>query len=99
MKQLNCFAAKTDILVFQLGFNWKGDRSKPLFNNGIKAEMINFIQEGIKNTWKILHIGVAEGTKGSVVYSALNDRNIERDDNLGEFLNRPIFILKSLRVL
>jgi hypothetical protein len=31
--------------------------------------------------------------ENSVVYQALNETNIERDDRLGEFLNRPLFIM------
>jgi len=57
--------------------------------------MIRFIKEGSQDNWEILNIGVAESTKVGIKYIDLNKRNIRRDDSLGEFLNRPLFILKS----
>ena len=38
---------------------------------------------------------IAEKTEDGLNYSDLNDRNIGRIDELGEFLNRPLFIMKS----
>ena len=57
--------------------------------------MIDFVKEGIKNLWDIIDIGIAEKNNNSIEYHKLNKNNIERDDSLGEFLNRPIFIFKS----
>lgn len=102
-RMLACLAAlarSTRLLVFQLGFNWKGDRHQPLFPGGSKAEMIEFIEQGTAADWVIAAIGVAgrqdeKGKGGEVVYRDLCDRNIARDDSLGEFLNRPIFIMRS----
>lgn len=95
LKQLNSMAAITDILVFQLGFNWQGNISQPLFENGTKQEMIEFIKGGANGVWDIEAIGIAQHTDAGIKYFDLNETNIERDDSLGEFLNRPIFILKS----
>ncbi len=75
---LSALARTSRRLVFQLGFNWKGDRHQPLFAGGSKAA-----------------IGIAERDGGQTVYRDLCDRNIARDDSLGEFLNRPIFIMQS----
>ncbi|ARP86971.1 hypothetical protein [Bordetella genomosp. 9] len=80
-------------IIFQLGFNWQGDRRKPLFDTGTKAEMIDFIRKECGNTWKIQHVGIAERLPEGIVYRDADQRNIVRDDRLGEFLNRPIFIL------
>jgi len=93
--QLNYFADKTSLLVFQLGFNWKGDPRHCLFENGTKKEIIDFVLDGTKELWDILKIGIAEKNKEAIKYVSLNDLNIERNDSLGEFLNRPLFILKS----
>ena len=88
-------AQKTNFLIFQLGFNWKGDTKQCLFEHGTKSEMIQFIKDGIKGFWEIIEIGVAEKKDGVVTYEPLNVFNVKRNDTLGEFLNRPIFILKS----
>jgi len=95
INQLNSLKNNTTYLVFQLGFNWQGNKKKCLFEKGTKEEMIRFIKEGSQDNWEILNIGVAESTKVGIKYIDLNKRNIRRDDSLGEFLNRPLFILKS----
>lgn len=95
IRQLNNLADKTSILVFQLGFNWKGDSNLGLFENGTKAELINFIKEKTAMYWEILNIGIAVREADRIVYEELNEQNIERDNSLGEFLNRPLFVLRS----
>ena len=95
IKQLNSMAAKADLMIFQMGFNWKGDTNTCLFENGTKEELISFIEAGIKDHWVVLEIAVAEREGELITYKKLNDKNIERDNSLGEFLNRPVFILKS----
>lgn len=97
IKQLNYLAKNTSILVFQMGFNWKGNIKKLLFEKGTKKEVVDFINQGIKNYWEVIKIGVAEIINDKIEYFDLNDKNIIRNDQLGEFLNRPIFILKSLK--
>ena len=94
--QLLSLKEKAEYIVFQLGFNWKGNRNLCLFENGTKQELIDFIKEEIKGVFEILHIGIAEKEDEQIVYKELNNNNINRDDSLGEFLNRPLFILKSI---
>jgi hypothetical protein len=95
LASLRYLAKKTKYLIFQLGFNWKGDKNLPLFSTGTKAELINFIKEGTINDWNIEHIGIAQKHEERVVYEELDTENIERQDALGEFLNRPLFIMRS----
>lgn len=95
IKQVNLLSYQVDRLIFQMGFNWKGNRDLCLFANGTKKEMIDYIREGSSDYWDIECIGVAESLNGVIKYNYLNEKNIERNDSLGEFLNRPIFILKS----
>lgn len=95
IESLKKLSFHTETLIFQLGFNWKGDRNLSLFKNGTKQEMIDFIQESTNGYWDIQNIGVAEKNNEDVKYYDVNDQNIHRDDLLGEFLNRPIFIMKS----
>lgn len=94
IEHLNFIMAHTDVLIFQLGFNWKGNILFPLFSNGTKKELIDFISSNLDKKYKILKIGIAEEKAEGIVYSDLNEKNIIRDDSLGEFLNRPIFIIK-----
>lgn len=95
LEDINRLAATSEIMVFQMGFNWQGDVRKPLFLNGTKREMIDFIEKGVLSSWELQKVGVAVGAKEHAIYLDLDDENIERDDALGEFLNRPIFIMKS----
>lgn len=95
IRQLNSLADKTETLVFQMGFNWQGNINQNLFQHGTKQEMIDFIKDGIKNTWEIIAIGIPERTESGVKYMDLNNKNIARDDSLGEFLNRPLFIFRT----
>ena len=99
LEQLNKLSGVTDTLVFQMGFCWQGDVNKPLFARGSKEEMIDFIQQGTGDVWETVKIGIAERRREGIVYTNLSDENIGRDDSLGEFLNRPIFIMKSRRGL
>lgn len=98
LRQLNRMNRIADRLVFQLGFNWRGDPDLCLFPHGTKAEMIDFIREGTSSYWSIDAIGVAVRQGDEISYQDVNERNIERDDSLGEFLNRPIFIMTALGV-
>ena len=95
IKSINYLSSKTKHLIFQLGFNWKGNIEYPLFKNGTKKEMIDFIKHGTSNYWLIENIGIAELTSNKLEYKNMNSYNIKRDNNIGEFLNRPIFVMKS----
>lgn len=93
---INYFHGKTDTLILQMGFCWKGNRNLLLFENGTKEEMIDFVKKATNGKWNIQAIGVAEVQDGATVFNLLNDENVKRSDTLGEFRNRPIFILKSI---
>lgn len=84
------------ILVFQMGFNWYGNIDKCLFANGTKKEMEDYILNGTKDYWELLKIGIAEKKdNGLYKYFDMNNNNNKRMDEYGEFLNRPIFIMRS----
>lgn len=87
----------TDYLVLQLGFNWYGNIEKCLFENGTKEEMKQYVVNGTEGLWEVLFIGIAEKKDNEILYDDLNDNNNSRNDELGEFLNRPIFIMKAKR--
>lgn len=95
LEQFNYFYGRTSFIVFQLGFNWKGNRNNCLFENGTKQELIDFVSDGICKNWAIEKIGIAVRKDKNIVYEYLNDKNIQRDDSVGEFLNRPLFIIRA----
>lgn len=92
---LNRLASSTASCWMQLGFNWKGNPHRPLFANGTKQELIDFVQQGIEDNWDIERIGVVDPT--SRCYVDADAYNLERFDGLGEFSNRPLFLLQSRR--
>ncbi len=94
LRSLQRMRARCDVLVFQLGFNWKGDRNAGLFAHGSIAEMVEFVERGVRGHWRLRHVGVAErAADGGIEYRDLGPDNGHRKNELGEFLNRPLFIL------
>jgi predicted RNA methylase len=95
MSQLNNMVSKSNYIVFQLGFCWKGDRNIGLFEHGTKKELIDFIKNSVDGVWDIKNIGIPAKEGDHIQYVDRDDQNILRDDSLGEFLNRPLFIMKA----
>ena len=85
----------THYLVFQIGFCWKGNRKTPLFFEGTKQEQIDFVTCAIKDKWELLALGIPESRDNGISYFAPTVENLKRNNKLGEFLNRPLFVLKS----
>jgi hypothetical protein len=86
-------------MAFQMGFNWKGNRKLPLFDKGTKTEMIDFMKDSVEGYWAVERIWIAvRQPGGGIVYEPLSASNIQRENALGEFLNRPLFILRSVRI-
>ncbi len=95
LHSLHRLSHRSQYLVFQLGFNWKGNKNYPLFEKGTKKELIDFVERGVRDSWSVEHIGIAEKSESTIIYNDMNPGNIKRQDSLGEFLNRPLFIMKS----
>ena len=95
-RQLVAMADNCRELIFQLGFCWKGDRNQGLFTHGTKREMIDFIASSVRGAWHIRSIAVPIRGSHGIKYVDLDGSNIARDDSLGEFLNRPLFIMSSM---
>lgn len=95
IKGINQLAAVSKTLVFQMGFNWCGNPKICLFEKGTKEEMEDFIIEETKEYWDVLKIAVVEKVEEDIVYKDITEDNNVRVDSLGEFLNRPLFIMKS----
>lgn len=90
---LQVLSHSCDALWFQIGFNWRGNRATPLFSTGTKQELINFVEDACKNFWNIENIGIFNPESRS--YEPISPALLERFDALGEFLNRPIFLMKK----
>lgn len=88
-------AKQTRYLIFQIGYNWKGDISQPLFLDGTKTSVVNFVREVSEGFFDITAIGIAERLIDRIEYRNLSELNKSRDESLGEFLNRPLFVMKS----
>lgn len=96
---LAVLAYKTRFLVLQIGFNWMGDVRRPLFQGGTKQAMLSWMNEVCDNDWSFTQVLVAERHQNSsVAYVPLNEDNSMRQDELGEFLNRPLVILESKKL-
>lgn len=79
---------------FQMGFNWKGDRLKPLFPRGLKVDLIDFVTSACANVWSIEKVAIYN--PATRAYEDANDKLMDRFDDIGEFLNRPLFFLQNL---
>ena len=93
---VNRMAATVRVLMLQVGFNWKGDVRTPLFAGGQKSALIEFVQRGVEGHWSVGEIVVPDPATRD--YEAVNAANIARNDAIGEFMNRPIFKLRSLQL-
>lgn len=95
LEHINEMAKYSKTMVFQMGFNWYGNIDKCLFEYGTKKEVEDYIISGTKDNWIVEKIGIVEKVGGSFMYKDMNERNNVRIDSYGEFLNRPLFIMKS----
>lgn len=96
LRSLRRMRSHCDALAFQLGFNWKGHRDACLFEHGTIEEMVAFVEDGVRGTWRVRRIGIAERLPdGAIAYRDLCAANRHRKDELGEFLNRPLFVLEA----
>lgn len=93
VRHLQSLAHRSRYCWFQLGFNWKGHRDQPLFQHGRKQEVIDLVTTHCSSHWRILEIGVY--AQSSSQFEPVREALLERWDDLGEFLNRPLFLLES----
>lgn len=96
-QRLRNLSGQTRHCWFQLGFNWKGDRHRPLFSRGLKRELIDFVDQACAGHWSVESIAIYDPKIRC--YEPANTPLYERFDELGEFLNRPLFLLKSVNPL
>lgn len=92
---INAMTAWTRTLVLQVGFNWKGDRHRPLFDGGEKASLIDWVRAGTASHWRIDDIVVAD-PRFDGEFRPVDAVNLPRNDAVGEFMNRPLFVMTAL---
>lgn len=83
----------------QLGYNWQGNTERPLFENGTKREMTGFLADLIKPYARLAVIGIYNPRTQSYkrVREGDQDQSLwQRFDSLGEFGNRPLYLIQSL---
>lgn len=93
LNSLNNLSGTCKCLWFQLGFNWKGNPGTPLFKNGLKIELIEYIRGSVSEKWSIKKIAVYNPDIQE--YQDLTSKLLSRFDLIGEFRNRPLFLLES----
>lgn len=93
VRHLQALAHRAPYCWFQLGFNWKGLREQPLFEHGRKQEVIDLVNTQCNRHWKVLEIGVYDPSSSQ--FEPVREGLLERWDDQGEFLNRPLFLLES----
>lgn len=84
----------------QLGFNWQGDVQRPLFERGTKREMTDFVAAMAGPNARIATVGIYNPDSKAYEAVALDDGDHplwERIDSLGEFGNRPLYLIESVR--
>jgi len=84
----------------QLGFNWQGDTLQPMFANGTKGEMTDFVEGLLGADAHIATVGIYSPDSHAYEAVALNDRAHplwQRMEGLGEFGNRPLYLIESVR--
>lgn len=78
-------------VVFQMGYNWQGDPGLPLTENGTKTEIIDFVSASLDSVKADVIVGCYDPAADA--YVEANETNLGRFDALGEFANRPLFII------
>lgn len=89
---IRALANTTKRAWIQIGYNWKGDVLHPLFPNGTKREIKDFMRDACGSIWEIKKTAVFNPENSS--YEDADERLMARFDSIGEFLNRPLFLVQ-----
>lgn len=83
----------------QLGYNWQGNTQRPMFPSGTKQEMTDFVAELIEPYANLAVIGIYNHHTQRYEVVSNQDRGHglwSRVESLGEFGNRPLYLIQSL---
>lgn len=84
---------------FQLGFNWQGNPQQPMFAHGTKREMSEFVVQMLGPHGRLAALGIYNPERQAyeeVVYGDWAHPLWQRMEGLGEFANRPLYLIESL---
>lgn len=85
----------------QLGYNWKGDTQRPMFLHGTKYEMTDFVHNMVEKYADVSIIGLynPNANKYERFEKIVTSHTLwSRIESLGEFGNRPLYLIKSKRL-
>jgi cyclopropane fatty-acyl-phospholipid synthase-like methyltransferase len=91
--------SKAGCVWLQLGFNWQGNTHQPLFSQGTKREMTDFVASLIKPKAYLAAIGIYNAQTKAYEKASYGDWEHplwQRIDSLGEFGNRPLYLIQSV---
>lgn len=83
----------------QLGYNWQGDTQRPMFAHGTKREMTDFVADLIAPYARLAVIGLYNPQTQRYERVANGDQDHalwRRIESLGEFGNRPLYLIESV---
>jgi SAM-dependent methyltransferase len=81
----------------QIGFNWQGNVQQPMFKNGTKCEMAEFVVSAIGPDACLSVIGIYNPQSKvyqNVAYGDWSHPLWRRIEAIGEFPNRPLFFVE-----
>lgn len=98
-RHLQGLLAKQGCVWLQLGFNWQGNTQQPMFAQGTKREMTDFVASLVGQGARLSTIGIYNPigrAYESVTQGDWAHPLWQRIDSLGEFGNRPLYLIESL---
>lgn len=90
-------ASGSDVWL-QLGYNWQGDPLRPMLPNGTKREMTAFVLSLLEDKGRVEKIGIYNPDSlafEAVAYADDGNPLWNKLTHLGEFANRPLYLIKS----
>jgi len=96
---------KTSHLIFQMGYNWGGNKGTPIFDKINGNELVDFvIKVCYQNSWNVEKIGLAVKENNKIYYKNMPvpfdfeiiNELISKQTDLSEFYKRPIFVCKQV---
>lgn len=98
-QHLQRLLTKGGCIWLQLGFNWQGNIEQPMFSQGTKREMTEFVARLIGAKARIVTIGIYSPVSRMYEKVGSDDWSHplwQRIEELGEFGNRPLYLIEAI---